>query len=211
MARLVGTFLVLSIVMVAIVCFVTYNRAKSSLESSVYLRLGAVADAKTTALDSWVADQQRNLVFVGTLPQVDSEAERLLDPRSTRLQQRRARRSLDQQLTSVVNRTTDAQELMLLSPEGVVAVSTVPGHAGKSQARAAYFVQGLSHTAVENPYTSTLTGQPAITVVDTALPRRRRRSPDRCVGGEPEPRADRRHRAAPRWARYHRRGVPGGP
>lgn len=63
MARLVGTFLVLSIVMVAVVCVVTYYRAKASLESSVYQRLGAVADAKTTALDSWVADQQRNLVF----------------------------------------------------------------------------------------------------------------------------------------------------
>ena len=67
MARLVGSFLVLSIVMVAIVCVVTYYRAKASLESSVYARLGAVADAKTGALDSWVADQQRNLVFIGTL------------------------------------------------------------------------------------------------------------------------------------------------
>ena len=79
MARLVGSFLVLSIVMVAVVCVVTYYRAKSSLESSVYARLGAVADAKTSALDNWVADQQRNLVFVGTLRQVGNEAEHLLN------------------------------------------------------------------------------------------------------------------------------------
>ena len=164
MARLVGTFLVLSIIMVGIVCVVTYYRAKASLESSVYLRLGAVADAKTNALDSWVADQQRNLVFVGTLPQIDHESETLLAHRSTPAERQRARVALRQQLTSVVNRTTDAQELLLLSPTGTVAVSTVPGHAGKSQARAAYFVQGLSHTTVENPYTSSLTRQPAITV-----------------------------------------------
>ncbi len=164
MARLVGTFLVLSIVMVAIVCVVTYYRAKASLESSVYARLGAVADAKTTALDSWVADQQRNLVFIGTLPQVDNEADQLLDPRSTRLQQRRSRVGLEQQLTSVVNHTTDAQELLLLSPKGTVAVSTLPGHAGKSQANGGYFIRGQSHTAVENPYVSTLTGEPTITV-----------------------------------------------
>jgi signal transduction histidine kinase/HAMP domain-containing protein/ActR/RegA family two-component response regulator len=164
MARLVGSFLVLSIVMVAVVCVVTYYRAKASLESSVYARLGAVADAKTSALDSWVADQQRNLVFIGTLPQVGNEAEQLLNAHSTRLQQRRSRVSLEQQLTSVVRHTTDAQELLLLSPTGSVAVSTVPGHAGKSQAKTGYFVQGLTHTAVENPYISTLTGEPTITV-----------------------------------------------
>ena len=164
MARLVGTFLVLSIVMVGIVCVVTYYRAKASLESSVYARLGAVADAKTTALDSWVADQQRNLVFVGTLPQVGDEANQLLDPRATAAQRRGARSRLEQQLTSVVSHTTDAQEFLLLSPKGTVAVSTVPGHAGKSQATALYFTQGLSHTAVENPYSSTLTGEPTITV-----------------------------------------------
>ena len=51
MARLVGSFLLLSILMVAIVCVVTYYRAKATLESSVYARLGAVADAKTGALE----------------------------------------------------------------------------------------------------------------------------------------------------------------
>jgi signal transduction histidine kinase/HAMP domain-containing protein/ActR/RegA family two-component response regulator len=164
MARLVGTFVVLSIVMVAIVCVVTYYRAKASLESSVYQRLGAVADAKTNALDSWVADQQRNLVFIGTLPQVDQEANRLLSHGDSPKQLARSERALQTQLSSVVEHTTDAQELLLLSTKGTVAVSTVPGHAGKSQAKAQYFIQGLSHTAVENPYTSTLTGQPTITV-----------------------------------------------
>ena len=164
MARLVGTFVVLSIVMVAIVCVVTYYRAKASLESSVYQRLGAVADAKTSALDSWVADQQRNLVFIGTLPQVDQEADRLLSHGASSSQRSQSEHALQQQLASVVAHTTDAQELLLLSTKGAVAVSTVPGHAGKSQAKEQYFIQGLSHTAVENPYTSSLTGQPTITV-----------------------------------------------
>ncbi len=164
MARLVGSFMVLSIVMVAIVCVVTYYRAKASLESSVYARLGAVADAKSGALDNWVADQQRNLVFVGTLRQVDNEAHILLKADSTPSRRLQAKNDLAQQLTQVVRRTTDAEEFLLLSPSGRVVVSTVPEDTGKSQATAAYFRNGLSHTAVENPYTSTLSGQPAITV-----------------------------------------------
>ena len=164
MARLVGSFLVLSIVMVAIVCVVTYYRAKASLESSVYARLGAVADAKAGALDNWVADQQRNLVFVGTLRQVDNEAHILLNANSSPSRRLQAKNDLAQQLTQVVRRTTDAQEFLLLSPDGRVVVSTVPEDTGKSQATAAYFRNGLSHTAVENPYTSTLSGQPTITV-----------------------------------------------
>ena len=164
MARLVGSFVVLSIVMVAILCYVTYDRAKASLESSVYLRLGAVADAKTTALDNWVADQQRNLVFVGTLPEVDVEAAQLLSPSTPAAAKRRALGQLQQELSLAVQRTTDSQEFLLLNLNGIVVVSTFPGHAGKSQANVAYFRQGLSHTAVDNPYYSSLTGQPTMTV-----------------------------------------------
>ncbi len=164
MARLVGSFVVLSIVMVAILCYVTYDRAKASLESSVYLRLGAVADAKTTALDNWVADQQRNLVFVGTLPQVDNEAAQLLSAGTPPAARRSALGQLQQELSLAVQRTTDSQEFLLLDLQGRVTVSTFPGHAGKSQANVAYFQQGLSHTAVENPYFSSLTGEPTMTV-----------------------------------------------
>jgi len=164
MARLVGSFVVLSIVMVAILCYVTYDRAKSSLQSSVYLRLRAVADAKTSALDNWVADQQRNLVFIGTLPEVDTEAARLLAPGTPSSLRRRARAQLQQELSLAVQRTTDAQEFLLLDLNGTIVVSTFSGHAGRSQANADYFRQGLSHTTVENPYLSSLTGQPTMTV-----------------------------------------------
>ncbi len=164
MARLVGSFVVLSIVMVAILCYVTYDRAKSSLQASVYLRLRAVADAKTNALDNWVADQQRNLVFVGTLPQVDNEAALLLAPGTPPAVRRRAQAQLQQELSLAVQRTTDSQEFLLLNLNGVIEVSTFPSHTGKSQADVDYFRRGLSHTSVQNPYISSLTGQPTMTV-----------------------------------------------
>ena len=164
MARLVGSFVVLSVVMVAILCYVTYDRAKASLESSVYLRLRAVSDAKITALDDWVADQQRSLVFIGTLPTVDNEAKLLLSSGTPAAARRRARNQLQQELSLAVQRTSDSEEFLLLNLHGRVVVSTVPGHAGMSQAATEYFRQGLSHTAVENPYQSSLTGQQTMTV-----------------------------------------------
>ena len=164
MARLVGSFVLLSVVIVAILCYVTYERAKASLESSVYLRLRAVSDAKITALDDWVADQQRSLVFIGTLPTVDNETKLMLSPGTPPAARSRARQQLQRELSLAVQRTSDSEEFLLLNLNGHVVVSTVPGHDGKSQATAAYFRQGLSHTSVENPYQSSLTGQPTMTV-----------------------------------------------
>jgi signal transduction histidine kinase/ActR/RegA family two-component response regulator/HAMP domain-containing protein len=164
MARLVGSFVVLSIVIVAILCYVTYDRAKGALQSSVYLRLRAGADAKITALDNWVADQQRNLVFVGTLPQVDNQAARALSPTTSPAVRRSAAQQLQQELSLVVQQTTDSQEFLVLNFNGIVVASSFPGRVGKSQAKEAYFRQGLSHTTVENPYLSSLTGQPTMTI-----------------------------------------------
>jgi hypothetical protein len=79
MGRLVRSFLLLPVLMVAAVGVVAFLRAGDSLESSVYDRLGAVADAKTEALDRWIDEQQLSRVFVGTLPQVGRAGHIMLD------------------------------------------------------------------------------------------------------------------------------------
>ena len=164
MARLVGTFLVISILMVAIVGLVAYQRARSALEASIFDRLGAVADAKTDALDRWIAEQQRNLVFIGTLPQVAGEGRSLLLGGSDARARKQAYDALASQLTQAVNQTSDAQEIMVLNLKGDIVVSTFQGDEGKSQANETFFKRGVSHTTVQNPYTSSLNGQPTITV-----------------------------------------------
>jgi len=89
-ARLVISFLVLSVVMVATVGLLASIRARSSLQTSIYDRLNAVADAKSDALDRWIAEQQRNLVFVGKIPQVVDAARVALSTESTPSQGRSA-------------------------------------------------------------------------------------------------------------------------
>jgi len=67
-------------------------------------------------------------------------------------------------LNAIAGRTSDAQEVMVLGSDGVIRVSTVPAHEGVSQATQPYFKNGVAHTSVQNPYSSTLTGGQTITV-----------------------------------------------
>ena len=163
-ARLVLSFLVLSVVMVATVGILASIRARHALETSDFDRLRAVADARNDALGRWVAEQQRNLVFIGKVPQVVDAARAIVATNTGAQRRREARAQLSDVLSSVVGLTSDAQELFVLDLQGRVLVSTVPSHRGKSLAHEQFFKDAISHTTVQNPYTSPLTGQPTITV-----------------------------------------------
>ena len=100
MVRLVGSFLVLSVLMVAAVSVLAYERARSSLQSSIYARLDAAADQKSGVIGSWLDDQRRNVVFVGQLfgstqssgdPRLKRLARELLSPDTSPRAPRRAR------------------------------------------------------------------------------------------------------------------------
>ena len=66
-ARLVTTFLVLSVVMLAIVGVVSYLQARSALEDAAFARLETAADQKADSLDRWIDEQRRNVVFTAGL------------------------------------------------------------------------------------------------------------------------------------------------
>lgn len=82
-ARLVGYFLLLSSVTVAVVGIVVYARATDDLTKSVFERLNAVAEVKADSLDRWIDEQRRNVVFVGSIPGVGDEARIFLAEDST--------------------------------------------------------------------------------------------------------------------------------
>ena len=163
-ARLVGTFVLLSAITVAVVGVVVYLRATQDLTASVFERLGAVADVKADSLDRWIDEQRRNVVFVGSIPGFGDQARILLDETQSAADRRVAHDQLQETLQVVVQQTSDAQEFVLLDLDGNVEVSTVPGHEGASQANEYFFQNGISHTTVQNAYRSSLTGLPTITV-----------------------------------------------
>jgi PAS domain S-box-containing protein len=163
-ARLVGYFLALSTVTVLVVGTIVYARATSDLTTSVYERLDAVAGLKADALDRWIDEQSRNVVFVGVMPGVGDDAREFLDPASPSSAREAAEERLRQILAIVVSQTADAEEIFILDLDGTIRISTLADHEGLSLADEGFFITGSSHTNVQNVYRSSLTGRPTITV-----------------------------------------------
>ena len=90
---------------------------------------------KADALDRWVDEQSRNVVFVGVVPGVGDDARTFLDDR------RRPRRGpgagdrLREILDTVVSKTADAEEIYILDLDGNVRLSTFAAHEGASRRR----------------------------------------------------------------------------
>ena len=175
MARLVLTFLALSLLMVAIVGTVSYLRARDSLETSVFDRLTASEQLKAGSIDRWIDEQRRNVVFVGGLlggfratgPQAASStgvAKAVRQVLAGGRDDAAARRQIRAALEYIVSQTADAQEFLVLDLDGNVLVSTVRPHEGREQRREEYFERGSSGTYVQPVADSTLTAAPTITV-----------------------------------------------
>jgi PAS domain S-box-containing protein len=163
-ARLVGYFLALSTITVLVVGAIVYWRATGDLTASVYERLDAVAGLKADALDRWIDEQSRNVVFVGVMPGVGDDARVFLDASSGEADRAAAEARLRAILATLVSQTADAEEILILDLEGTIRMSTLAEHEGLSLADEDFFVTGASHTNVQNAYRSSLTGRPTITV-----------------------------------------------
>jgi PAS domain S-box-containing protein len=162
--RLVGYFLGLSTVTVLVVGALVYVRATADLTASVYERLDAVAGLKADALDRWIDEQSRNVVFVGVMPGVGDDAHVFLDPTSPTAARTAAETKLRQVLETLVAQTADAEEIYILDLDGTIRLSTLATHEGQTQADEDFFRTGSSHTTVQNAYRSSLTNLPTITV-----------------------------------------------
>jgi PAS domain S-box-containing protein len=163
-ARLVAYFLLLSSITVLVVGAAVYQRATGDLTSSLYDRLDAVAGIKADALDRWITEQQRNVVFVGVMPGVGDDARVVLDPAAPEAERAAAEDRLRAVLATVVAQTADAQEIYITDLDGTIRVSTLADHEGASVADQPFFQTGSSHLAVQNAYRSPLTGRPTLTV-----------------------------------------------
>ncbi len=178
MVRLVASFLVLSSLMVAVVGLVAYQRAKSSLQGTVFDRLGSASELKAGSVNRWLDEQRRNVVFAagllsgsnaygGSLGVLNRQLAELLNPTSSATKQE-SHDSIDELLAYVVSETADAQEFMVLDPSGEIVVSTVPEHEGLSQANASYFTKGSSSTYVQ-PVSQTALADSPVIIVATPL------------------------------------------
>jgi signal transduction histidine kinase/DNA-binding response OmpR family regulator/HPt (histidine-containing phosphotransfer) domain-containing protein len=177
MARLVLPFLLLSVLTVATLGAVAYQRARASLQGQVFDRLAGAAELKTDALDRWVDDQRRNVVFVAGLlggsnyyggpgKSLDTLRRqlRVLVNAPTSPRSEGAHDGIVQVLNFVVSNTADAQELMIVGQDGTIIASTVGEHEGMDESNQPFFQRGISNTFLQPVSKSALSKSSVITV-----------------------------------------------
>jgi len=176
--RLVLYFVALSFATVAAVGVIVYARASDDLTQSVFARLDTVATLKADSFGRWMDEQRRNVVFVGSIPDVralsgvvlggSTTGARTTDPAA-------ATADLRSELDLLVTGTSDATAISVLDLDGKVIVSTSAAMEGRNESAQPYFVRGKSKVSVQNVYTSEIDGQPTITVSAPLLDPDRRR------------------------------------
>ena len=172
--RLVLTFLALSVVMVGVLSWVTYQRARSTVEASEFGRLEAAQQLTADALQRWVDEQKRSVTFAtgllggverrGTLPQDRGAVQALFDPGRTPAERRVAARTMTSTLTYAVSQAADEQELLVLDLHGRVLVSTVSSHVGRDESAQAFVSRGSSGTYVQPVSTTDLATDPSVII-----------------------------------------------
>src|SRR6476659_2742777 len=113
-SRLVAYFVILSAITILVVGGVVYLRATDDLTHGIYDRLDAVAANKADALNRWIDEQTRNVVYVGSIPGFGDDARAFLDPAGTADARTAAGDRLREDLHQVVTGTADAEEIFIL-------------------------------------------------------------------------------------------------
>lgn len=164
-ARLICSFLLLSLLIVSLVGLIAYFQATQTITDSVYDRLNAVATLKENGLDNWVDDQTQNVVMIAWLPDVRMQAGILMSSPDSSPEKKLAYNGLSDFLNLVITKTSYTDELCLIDMNGTIAISSDKTREGQSVATAPYFLEGRSSTFVKTVDPSTSNGTPAIITV----------------------------------------------
>ncbi|HEX5826743.1 MAG TPA: PAS domain S-box protein [Candidatus Limnocylindrales bacterium] len=176
--RLVVYFVALSVATVAAVGLLAYTRASTDLRTSIFDRLEAVATLKADSLGRWLDEQRRNIVFVGSIPDVRELSAQVVaaaeaDPTGERTIA--LKDQLREELDLLVTGTSDASTISIIGLDGRVLVSTTKVFEGRNVASAPYYIRGRTKTSIQNVYTSQVDARPTITVSTPLLDSARRR------------------------------------
>jgi signal transduction histidine kinase len=159
--QLVGSFLLLSLVIVSLVGFVAFYQAKISLKQSVFDRLSSAASLKEQELNRWARDQSLTVLSLAQLPEIRSQAEALLSNPDVESNQR----FLQESLTAFIKPQTGLKEIFILSRSGRVLASTNSTQIGlyKPLVQYSLVTPDSKEGFISNFYRSPETGQPKIT------------------------------------------------
>ena len=106
-ARIVGYFLLLSLIATTIVPVASFFLARQALQRSVFERLEVAATLKENELNRWVEDNQADILFIAQSPEFSSHAWRLLTVGETSPEYQVAYSALSNYLASLLGNKTN--------------------------------------------------------------------------------------------------------
>jgi PAS domain S-box-containing protein len=162
--RLVIYYITFALLTLSAVVYFSYMQAVTSLQATMHDRLGVIAELQMNDLDRWVDEQQRNAIFLASLPELRSYSGILLSANSSAEDRALADRELTNLLTIIVQRTVDFQDIQVIDLKGNIAISLIMENKGLSQAGRTFFMEGLSRTFVLPFYESELLDSTTLTV-----------------------------------------------
>ncbi len=165
LTRLVGYFLLLSLIPLVILTGISRQRSVDTLKQETFERLTAVVVLKEDAINRWVAGMKRDTRLLAQTPVVREYAVPLLTQEETDPQFLSAYEILQNHFATILAEEPDFLEILLLTDVGgQVRLSTNRAHEGEYKVTDTYFVRGREETYVQNVYPSVSLGQPAMTV-----------------------------------------------
>lgn len=162
--RLVGSFLFVSLLTVALLGAFAFAQARQALQESVRLRLEDSADLEEEALSQWVQEEIDVFGMVAALPPLRRQMQTLLQLAADRQDTQDAYRSLARSLAPTVDTKSAWQEILVLSKRGEILYSTRAEHEGDYRILDHYFTNGLHDLYVQKVYPSPMTFVPTITL-----------------------------------------------
>lgn len=173
-ARLVGFFLLLSLITVIVVGYAAFLIARESLKRSVIDRLETIATLKEYEFSRWMYNQRHYINFVSWIPDVREHVSLMNDPTRSAQERVIAKTALYDTFRFLVTSASDATEIFVLDGKGNNIVSSNPINEGKSFAKSPFFITGQLRLA-ENIFISSETSFPTIVLATPLFDNNKRR------------------------------------
>ncbi|MEM9539392.1 MAG: ATP-binding protein [Cyanobacteria bacterium P01_E01_bin.42] len=124
LVKIVGSFSLLSVAIVALVGYVAFIEARVSLKESIFDRLSAIAALKEGELNRWLRDRRNTFVALSQLPEVEERGRLLLGADRETSEYETQLEDWQTTLGRFIGDRSDYREIFLLSRGNRIVAST---------------------------------------------------------------------------------------
>ncbi len=164
-ARLVTSFVILTLATVVVVSYVAYHKAREALLQSIYYTLEHSISHKEKELDRWINVARQDVILVAHSTEVREKARVLFFKSEESQEYREAYLGLTETLGFFLARMHDLKEIFILTDVGgKIVISTDKSHEEDYRPTDSYYIRGRTGRIVQSIYPSPVTGKPTMTI-----------------------------------------------